>query len=38
MLTIISSVFIFNTTSLLDENGIKELEFAPHLANSLTVN
>lgn len=38
MLTIISSVFIFNTTSLLDEKGIKELEFASQLANSLTVN
>ncbi len=38
LIVLISSLFIYNTTSNIDEFGISELSLAAHLSNSVTTN
>ncbi len=38
LIVLISSLFIYNTTSNIDENGISELSLAAHLSKSITTN
>ena len=38
LVVLISSLFIYNTTSNIDEHGISELSLAAHLSNAITTN
>ena len=38
LVVLISSLFLYNTYSNIDENGINELSLAAHLSNSITTN
>lgn len=38
LIVLISSLFLYNTYSNIDENGINELSLAAHLSNSIKVN
>ena len=38
LIVLISSLFIYNTTSNIDENGISELALAAQLSNSITTS
>lgn len=35
LVVLISSLFIYNTTSVIDENGVNELALAAHLSTSI---
>jgi hypothetical protein len=38
LVVLISSLFLYNTFSVIDENGIAELSLAAHLSNSIATN
>lgn len=38
LIVLISSLFIYNTTSNIDENGISELALAAQISNSISTN
>ncbi len=38
LVVLISTLFIYNTTSNIDESGISELSLAAHLSNAITTN